>query len=128
MRKFLLFILLSLGIAACSTPLPPGPTTGAFPSGTTIKDAEEILFDACARAKWQITDQENGVMGIVLDHKGYHFVADIAYTARGYSIRFVEAEDPSKKVYSIYDRYAKKLAKTIQKTSINFGRRVDNSY
>ena len=62
---------LVLGITGCShNELPlPEPESGMFRSGTTLKDVENILFDACSQAKWQIKEKGQNFMKIKLNGK-----------------------------------------------------------
>ena len=56
MNKIFFVICCVLGITACSsTPLPlPETQNGVFAGNPTYAQAESIIYDACASARWQI--------------------------------------------------------------------------
>ncbi len=122
MKKFLLVLCLALGLVGCAgKDLPtPQPETGLFRSGTSLKDVENILFDACSQAKWQIKEKGQNFMRINLDWRDCNFDAIIEYTNTRYSINFDRINRDKGKLkdsYAQYKKYALKLNRTIQKNT-----------
>ena len=124
MKKIFCIICLGLWLVACGggeLPL-PDDQNGVFRGNLTYSEAEDVLFDACTRAKWQVVDKGQNYMTINLDHKGFSFDADIRYTNSKYAIIFKRVNEDrgsTKEAYAVYKKYAIKLNKTIQKTGYN---------
>lgn len=122
MKKILFVICCTLGIVACASGELPLPETqsGVFLGNPTYDQAESILYDSCARARWQIVNKGQGFMSINFDRGDFNFSADIQFTNLKYAIIFrrVNRDDGSKKeAYNVYRKYALKLSRVIQKVS-----------
>ncbi|MBR6412537.1 MAG: hypothetical protein IKS41_05200 [Alphaproteobacteria bacterium] len=124
MKKIFFTICLAIWLAACGGRELPLPDTqnGVFRGNLTYAAAEEVLFDACTRASWQVINKGNNFITINLTHKGYSFDADIQYTNSHYAIifrRLNQDRGSKKEAYAVYKKYAIKLNKVIQKTVYN---------
>ena len=124
MKKILLVLCFILCVVACAHKELALPDTynGVFRGNPTYTDAENMLYDACAKARWQVTSKSSGAMGINFDGKGFNFDALIQFTNTRYSIIFQRVNQDqgnTKEPYAVYKKYAAKLHKTIQKVSYN---------
>ena len=122
MKKILLILACVLGITCCSHREIAYPTTqnGTFRPNTSRIQAQNILYEACTKAGWQVLSKGNSQYKINYNHHGYEFTALIKYTTTNYSILFNRVNHDKGNIhvaYAVYEDNAAKLNRVIQKYS-----------
>ena len=122
MKKILLILCFVFGIVACAQKELPIPAAqrGVFMGNPSYKEAETILFKACADARWTIVGKEENIIKVNFNYKGFDFDANIQFFNNQYAILFRKVNSDRgdlEQAYKVYTKYANKLNLIIQRTA-----------
>ncbi|MGG2395523.1 hypothetical protein ACJRW5_01040 [Pseudomonas sp. SH1-B] len=114
----LLFVLLLVGLAACSRVQPIMTVHQELPANTTLSDEQlrEPLIRALTRARWTLEEEEANRILARIDFRQHSASITIDYAGGRYDIRYRDSQDldyADGKIHKRYNALVKKLNRVI---------------
>lgn len=113
-----LFVLMLVGLAACSRVQPVMTVHQQLPATTTLSDEQlrEPLIRALTRAKWTLEEEEANSILARIDFRQHSASITIDYAGGRYDIRYRDSHDldyADGKIHKRYNALVKKLNRVI---------------
>ncbi|MFV9655016.1 hypothetical protein ACNFCK_08855 [Pseudomonas sp. NY15366] len=113
-----LFVLMLVGLAACSRVQPIMTVHQQLPATTTLSDEQlrEPLIRALTRAKWTLEEEEANRILARIDFRQHSASITIDYAGGRYDIRYRDSHDldyADGKIHKRYNALVKKLNRVI---------------
>lgn len=113
-----LFVLMLVGLAACSRVQPVMTVHQQLPATTTLSDEQlrEPLIRALTRAKWTLEEEEANRILARIDFRQHSASITIDYAGGRYDIRYRDSHDldyADGKIHKRYNALVKKLNRVI---------------
>ena len=113
-----LFVLMLVGLAACSRAQPIMTVHQQLPATTTLSDEQlrEPLIRALTRAKWTLEEEEANRILARIDFRQHSASITIDYAGGRYDIRYRDSHDldyADGKIHKRYNALVKKLNRVI---------------